>query len=220
MGSLADLGFRRNMIMETVVSTYGNDGKEPNAAPMGVVTEDMQHLIIRPYVTSQTYGNLKIKKCAVVNVTSNPEVYFHTALKESNSRRKIASDWFEKAEVVEAPRLLLADAFIEVSVVDMKPFDTERAEVLCDVGLVKIKNVIPKAYCRGTFACIEAIIHATRVKICLNEGKMREAQKLIGLIEHYHALVNRVAPQSTYSQLMSNLIRRVNSWRAKFESLR
>jgi len=220
MESLKRLGFRRNMIMETVVSTYSEDGNEPNAAPMGVVTKDMQRLIIRPYVASLTYENLKTKKCAVVNVTSDPKVYYRTALKEIHPYGKIAPDWFVKAESVEAPRLRMADAFIEVSVINIKSINKIRSEVLCDIKLIAMKNVLPRAYCRGTFACIEAIIHATRVKMYLNEGKKREAQKLINLIAHYKELVNRVAPKSTYSQLMSDLIHKVDSWRAECESLR
>lgn len=219
MESLSDLGFTRNMIMETVVSTFG-ERNESNAAPMGAVTKDMQHLIIRPYVTSQTYRNLKAKKCAVVNLTSDPEVYYHTALKESKPPGKITSDWFVRAEVVDAPKLTIADAFIEVSVVDMKSLDTRRGEVLCNIQLIRMKNVTPRAYCRGTFACIEAIIHATRVEFYLNQGKVEEAQRLIGLIEHYRALVNRVAPHSSYSRLMSDLAHRVDSWRTEFESPR
>ena len=219
MESLADLGFRKNMIMETLVSTYGLGGNEPNVAPMGVITKDMQHLTIRPYVTSKTYANLKAKKCAVVNVTSDPELYYRTALKESNSRSKINSDWFEKAEVVNAPRLRMADAFIEVSVIEMQTFGSQRSEVLCNVEFVTMKNMPPKVYCRGIFACIEAIIHATRVKVYLSQGKREEAQRLIELIGHYYALVDRVAPQSTYSQLMSDLTHRIDSWRAQYESL-
>jgi len=216
MTNLANLGFLRETTVEVIVSTYGANG-QPNAAPMGVRTEDMKHIVIRPYMSTVTYANLQSKRCAVINVTSNPELYYRTAFKEANPEGQMPSEWFEKAETVDAPRLCMADAFVEVSVVDIKSLGAERAEVLCDVKLVRASSLLPKAYCRATFATIEAIIHATRVKVFLaeDEEKQREARRLMGLIEHYHALVNRVAPNSNYSAIMADLTERINKWRTK-----
>jgi hypothetical protein len=216
MNNLAGLGFSKNAIVETIVSTYNANG-QPNAAPMGVKTEDAKHLVIRPYASTLTYTNLRSKGCAVINVTSNPELYYRTAFKEANPEGKIPTEWFARAETVEAPRLRMADAFVEVSVIDIKSLKPERTEVLCDVRLIKAPNLLPKAYCRATFATIEAIIHATRVKLFLTGDKQRQEQahRLIELIEHYDAVVNRVAPNSRYSRIMADLTRRINSWRVK-----
>jgi hypothetical protein len=216
MNSLANLGFLENIILETIVSTYNANG-EPNAAPMGVKTEDMKHLIIRPYTSSLTYANLQSKQCAVVNITSNPELYYRTTFKEVNPKGRIPSEWFEKAEKVDAPKLRVADAFIEVSVIDINLSEAERATVLCDVQLVKAPNLLPKAYCRAVFATIEAIIHATRVKLFLkgDQEKRKEAYRLIGLIDHYSALVSRVAPDSRYSAIMADLKKRIDSWKVE-----
>jgi len=216
MNDLAKLGFPKNAIVETIVSTYSVEGA-PNAAPMGVKTEDMRHIIIRPYISSLTYANLRSKRCAVVNLTSNPELYYRTTFKEVNPQGRIPLEWFEKAEKVDAPKLRLAEAFIEISVIDIKMADSERAEVLCDAQLIKAPNLTPQAYCRATFAVIESIIHATRVKVFLggDEEKRREARRLMGLIKHYHALVNRVAPNSNYSAIMADLTERINKWRTK-----
>lgn len=216
MSDLANLGFLKNTILETIVSTYNVNG-EPNAAPMGVKTEDMKGLIIRPYTSSLTYANLQSKRCAVVNITSNPELYYRTVFKEVNPEGRVPPEWFKKAEKVNAPKLRMADAFIEVSVIDINLSEAERAKVLCDVQLVKAPNLLPKAYCRAVFATIEAIIHATRVKLFLtgDKEKRREAYRLIELIEHYNALVNRVAPNSNYSAIMADLMKRINLWRAE-----
>jgi len=107
--SLDDLGFLKGSIGETIVSTYSSDG-QPNAAPMGVVIEGHERLLIRPYVSSLTYRNLQAKRCAVVNVTSNPEMFYLTAFKEANPDGKLSPELFEKAETVDAPRLRAADA--------------------------------------------------------------------------------------------------------------
>jgi hypothetical protein len=216
MNDLAGLGFLGNSIVETIVSTYNSKG-QPNAAPMGVKTEETKHMIIRPYTSTLTYTNLQLKRCAVINVTSNPELYYRTAFKNVNPEGRIPLQWFEKGETVDAPRLRIAEAFVEVSVVNIKYLDPERAEVLCDVKLIKASSLLPKAYCRATFATIEAVIHATRVKLLLAGDKQEEEQahRLIELIEHYNAVVNRIAPNSSYSVIMADLTQRINSWKVK-----
>jgi hypothetical protein len=222
MTEITDLGFSEGVIVETVVSTYNVDG-QPNAAPMGAIMTSPQRLVLRIYTSSLTYKNLQSKRCAVVNVTSDPEVFYRTAFKEANPKGRMPQEWFEKAETVDAPRLRTADALIEVTVADIRPFDAERAEVLCDVELVKASSVLPKVYCRALFATIEAIIHATRVKTFMIHGdrqKREQALKLLEMIRECHDVVNRVAPNSRYSEIMADLNQRVDSWRVKGESLR
>ena len=132
-------------------------------------------------------------------------------------------DWFEKAEVVDAPRLRAADAFIEVAVAGIQPFDSERADVVYEAKLVQASSVLPKAYSRALFATIEAIVHATRVKAFIRHAdkqKREQALKLIETIRECNNVVNRVAPNSRYSEIMADLNQRIDSWRAKSESLR
>ena len=216
MTNLTNLGFSKGAIIETIVSTYNANGK-PNAAPMGAKTEDMKHIVIRLYTSTLTYTNLQSKKCAAINVTSNPELYYRTAFKEVNPEGRVPLEWFEKGETVDAPRLLMAEAFVEVTVVNIKSLGNERAEVLCDVQLIKASSLLPKVYCRAKFATIEAIIHATRVKLFLAGDKKRQEQayRLIDLIEHYNAVVNRTAPNSRYSEIMADLTQRINSWKVE-----
>jgi hypothetical protein len=173
MTNLCNLGFLKDAIGETIVSTYSADG-QPNAAPMGTVMKSNEQLIIRPFMSSLTYKNLQTKKCAVVNVTSNPELFYFTAFKEANPDGKLSHNLFEKAETVDAPRLRAADATVEVSVAETGSFSTERAEALCNVQLVNASKKLPKVYCRAQFATIEAIIHATRIKPFLMGDKQKQ----------------------------------------------
>ena len=222
MTVITDLGFSEGVIFETIVTTYNVDG-EANAAPMGVTMENLQRLILRIYTSSLTFKNLQSKKCGVVNVTYEVELFYRTAFKEANSNGRLPQNWFEKAETVDAPRLQAADAHIEVAVSDIKQFDAERAKVLCDVKLVQASSVFPKAYCRAVFATIEAIVHATRVEAFINHGdrrKREQALKLLETIKGCSDVVNRVAPNSRYSEIMADLNQRIDSWRAKGESLR
>ena len=217
---LNDLGFSKGIITETIVSTY-NAEEQPNAAPMGVTIENAQRIMIRPYTSTLTYKNLQLKMCAVINVTANPELYYRTAFKETNPKGRIPQKWFEKAETVDAPKLRMADAHIEVSVVDISAFETERATALCQVKLIKAPKMLPKVYCRASSATIEAIIHATRVKVLVNDkNEQKPVHKLLKMIRNCNDVVNRVAPNSLYSEIMADLNQRIESWRAKSESLR
>ncbi len=217
MTKLADLGFQNGVIVETVVSTY-NAKITPNAAPMGITMEDAQHVTIKLFTTSSTYKNLKTKKCAVINVTCDIEVFYRTAFKEANPKGKVPPEWFEKAETGEAPRLSMADAFVEVSVISLKPLGEEKAEAFCDVKLVKASvGNFPKVYCRAFSATLEAIIHATRVKNFLSGSKdqQKQAVKLLETIENCRDIVNRVAPNSRYSEIMVDLDKMISLWRSK-----
>ena len=222
MTKITDLGFSEGAIVETIVSTYNADG-QANAAPMGAITKSPQRIAIRIYTSSLTYKNLQSKRCAVLNLTSDPEVFYRTAFKEANPNGMVPQDWFERAKTVDAPRLRTANALIEVAVADIMPVDAERAEVSCEVKLVQASSVLPKAYCRALSATIEAIIHATRVKAFVTRAdkqKREQALKLMETIRECHDVVNRVAPTSRYSEIMADLNQRINSWRIKDESLR
>ena len=222
MTELTDLGFSESVIVETVVSTYNVDG-QPNAAPMGATMTSPQSLVLKIYTSSLTYKNLQSKRCAVVNLTSNAEVFYRTAFKEGNLNGRLPLDWFEKADIVDAPRFRAADAYVEVAVGDIEPFDAERAEIFCNVKRIEASATLPKAYCRALPATIEAIIHATRVKIFIadtDRQKREQALKLIETIRQCNDVVNRVAPHSCYSEIMKDLNKRVESWRIKSEGLR
>jgi hypothetical protein len=222
MTTLGDLSFLKGVIVETVVSTYSADN-QPNAAPMGVVMENAQRISFRIYTSSLTYKNLQSKRNAVVNITSDPEVFYKTAFKEANPNGQFPPEWFEKAETVDAPKMRMAEGHIEVTVLDTAPLDSERAEVLCDVKRIQASEALPKAYCRASFATIEAIIHATRVKAFLTQADRQKREQALELLERIgqcHDIVNRVAPNSRYSKIMGNLKQRTDSWRVKGESLR
>lgn len=219
-GKLAKLGFSKGVIIETIVSTYDSDG-QPNAAPMGVTMESARRIAIRPYIPTLTYKNLQQQKCAVINITSNPELYYRTTFKEANPRGILPQELFENAEVVNAPKLRGADAHIEATVVNISTYESERATVHCQVKRIKAPKKLPTAYCRATTATIEAIIHATRVRaLCSIKNEQEHVQKLLEMIENCSDVVNRVAPDSCYSEIMADLNKRIKKWRAESESLR
>ncbi len=215
MANLTDLGFCKDTIVETIVSTYSMNG-QPNASPMGAIMEDEKHILIRLFNSSQTYKNFLAKKCAVVNVTSNADLFYRTALKEVNPEGTISTECFEKAETVCAPRLCSAEAAIEVIVSAMSPISPEKTQATCNVKLIEATNIPPKAYSRALSATIEAIVHATRVKVFNNDKQKQEkVNELLSMINNCSDVVHRTAPNSSYSRIMDDLTRRIALWRAK-----
>ena len=142
VAKLTDLGFSENTILETIVSTYNQDGT-PNAAPMGTVMQDQKTILIAIFNLSQTSCNLKISKCAVINLTSKIEVFYKTAFKEANPNRTPPQEWFEKAETVNAPKLQLASATIDVSVAAMAPIGTEKTKFTCNIEQISAPKMYP-----------------------------------------------------------------------------
>ena len=212
MVELADLGFLKSTIFEVIVSTYNIDGT-PNAAPMGAIMQNPQTLSLNIFNSSQTSRNLKTNKCGVINLTSNIEVFYKTALKEANPDGKPPQDWFENAGSVKAPKLRLADATIEVTVADLEPIGTEKIRFFCNIKQINVSKMLPQVYCRAMPATLEAIIHATRVKkFVKDEKKKQQVSQLLGLIENCNDVVNHTAPNSAYSDVMADLRKRINSW--------
>ena len=216
MTKLTDLGFLKETIAETIVSTYDCDGK-PNAAPMGVTMQDEQHLIVDLFNSSQTYRNIKANRCAVVNLTGDIEFFYRSAFKEANPNGKLPVEWFKRSQLVNAPKLSLAEASIEVSV--------ERLELTDEKGIMKTRAILkvesilaafkyPQAFSRAKSLTLESIIHATRVKVLINDKKQKtRVAKLLEVISDCHQVVNRVAPNSSYSLVMDDLTKRIESWR-------
>jgi len=216
--SLADLGFKKHVIAEVILSTFSVEGK-PNAAPMGLIMEDEQHLIVDLFNTSQTYRNIKAKRYAVANLTSDIEIFYFSTFKEATSKGKLPAEWFEKAYFVDAPKLRIADASIEVSVEHMELLETRgtmKTRATLKVESINATQSYPKVFSRAGSLTIEAIVAATRVQEFLKiKGKQERVIKLLGLINDCNQIVNRIAPDSPYSWVMNDLVERVDGWRKK-----
>ncbi|MCL5948872.1 MAG: DUF447 family protein [Candidatus Bathyarchaeota archaeon] len=215
MAKLTDLGFAKGAIFETIVSTYNKNGA-PNAAPMGIIMQNSQTLSLNIFNSSQTSRNLKANKCGVINLTSNIEFFYKTAFKEANPDGKLPQEWFGKAEAVNAPQLLPADATIAFSVVSMQPIGAEKTKFTCNIEQITSAEMCPQVYCRAMSATLEAIIHATRVKAFINDEKQKKyVGHLLELIENCNDVVDRTAPNSSYSLVMADLMEKIDSWSVK-----
>lgn len=208
MVTIVDLGFHKNMVYETIVCTYNKDGTS-NAAPMGAVMQTPTQIVLTIYNTSSTLKNLQASKAAVLNLTDRIDLFFQTALKDAT----LPADLFENSPIVNAPQLKLANAIIALTVQDIAPFGAERTKIVCNVQQVTALRVYPQSYCRAKYAVLEAIIHATRIK-ALSHSKPEQGYvtKLFSLIQTCHEVVNRCAPNSHYTELMSDLQQKIDAW--------
>jgi hypothetical protein len=108
----------------------------------------------------------------------------------------------------------LADATVEVSVAGMEPIGEEKTKVFLNVEHVDTVKSYPQVYNRAMALTLEAIIHATRVKAFTNIAQEKErVGKLLEMIKNSDEIVNRVAPNSAYSMVMADLMKRIDSWR-------
>ena len=213
MDELAQMGFVRNGIVETIVSTFDKKNN-PIAAPMGVSTVDEKHITLSIFKTTKTYRNLKEKKCGVANITSDPTLFHRTVFKDVNPGGKLPKKWFTHASNVDAPYLRNTDAFIEFRVTNLTG-SGEKAKVLCRVHKILVIRNELQVYHRAKSAVIESIIHATRIEIFLASGQKKEAKELVNLVNHYTKIINRVAPNSAYSQIMVDIQNRIKRWNKK-----
>jgi hypothetical protein len=210
MVQLSDLGFLKGTVAETIVSTFNRKG-EPNAAPMGVTLMDENHLSVNLFNSSTTCSNIKSNRCAVVNLTSNIEVFYKAAFKEANPDGKLPREWFEKAKAVNAPKLRLADATVDVSVADLAAVGMGKTKAVFAVELVEAAQKYPQVYCRAFGATVEAIVHATRIKAYTDDAtKQKDIEELLKKISICNEVVNRVAPDSLYSSVMADLTHRIS----------
>jgi hypothetical protein len=215
MAKLSDLGFSKDSIVEIIVSTYDSEGRA-NAAPMGAIMHSEQDLAINFYNSSNTLRNIQSSKCAVINVTFDINHFYRTAFKEDNPDGIVPQDWFTKAETINAPQLKDASAFVEAKLKGSVELDPERTKTFLSVVFITVQEMYPKAHSRAFAATVESIIHATRIQVFLSDGeKRREVQNLIEKFEICRETVNRTAPESTYSEIMEILSKKIDTWRKK-----
>jgi hypothetical protein len=173
---------------------------------MGITFVDDESLVVRPFKTSLTFQNLKTKKCGVANITSDPALFYAAAFKWMEKNREILLDRFERARSVDAPRIKVADGYVEFAVERAIDEGEERGRFICPIRMAEGGASLVKPYCRSTFATIECVIHATRVREYLSRGWTDRADKLTKLIEYYGDLVGRVSPGSQYDRIIREIL--------------
>lgn len=211
--SLSQLGLAKDHIYETILSTYNADGT-PTAAPIGIIPGGSATFLLRVFKGTLTLKNLKRSQCGVVNFITDPEIFYRTAFKHTSGSSPLAARWFQHARKVKAPRLRCAEATIDFRVTKISDIDGLRSGVKCKADRIDLQRTLPLVYCRGKFAAIECIIHATRIRQYLCEHRLADAEKLIALVNHYKDLAERVSPGSQYVSVIRKICSQIDLWKA------
>lgn len=210
--SFSDLGLRKGQIYEAIISTYTPEGK-PTASPMGIIASNSR-ICIRPFKETSLLKSLLHSKCGVANFTLNPHMFYVTAFKEKNPRGKLPENFFEPARSIKAPRIRHSSFYLEFEVDKIIDEDDRRPQVNCVIRNVETADEKPYPYCRGLFASIECIIHATRIRKYIHEKRFAEAKNLIRLVKYYKSLVERVSPDTVYSEIIDDILKDVDRWKS------
>lgn len=201
------MNLKRGVIYETILSTYNPDGT-PNCAPIGIKYLGDGKVQARIYKGSQTLSNIFSRKCAVANLTSNPILFYVTAIKIC----KPPPVEYYKAKHVDAPRIRAADGYIELELMDSRrglDYVTLNFKIKATYPTHCMSNI----YCRASHGLVEATIHATRIKMLLAKNKVKEAERLIRLVNHYKDVIERVSPKTEYATAIREIEKRIGDWR-------
>lgn len=157
-------------ISEVIATTISKDGR-PNAAPIGIISDDIMH--VRLYPDTHTYSNIKATKKLVANVVNDPFLFMLSALGDLGERGFYVVDGL--------PVLRCADAWASFECEEDK-----RDSTLVHLHLVRGKVIRKRvrAINRGANAVIEATVHATRYAATKDE-------KYLEWIAHYEGVVKK-----------------------------
>jgi hypothetical protein len=142
------------MIIETIVTTVGKDGSV-NCAPMGVEWGD-RVLVLKPFLDTTTYRNVRATGAAVVNLTDDVRIFARAAIADIRAPT-------EPAAVVRG--VVLADCCswreLEVRAIDDTP---PRSRIdMAIVHSAQRREFV--GFNRASHAVLEAAIYATRLHL-------------------------------------------------------
>lgn len=163
------------MIIEGLVTTENEDGT-PHLAPMGPRIEAAwSRLVLRPYVTSTTYANLRRGRCGVFHVTDDVLLLAQAAIGGLAALPPLRRP-------LQAQGWVLADACrwyaFEVRAIDDTPPRVSMTAEVVEQGWQR--DFV--GFHRARHAVVEAAILATRVRILPPEEVLAEMARLRPLV--------------------------------------
>ncbi len=206
---LDGLGFSLGSIYEAIVTTVNADGT-PNAAPMGVTRVGLKTLELKPFKTSTTHRNLLGNSRACVNITDDPAMFLKASFKGEDL------EGFQDLSIDGSLRLEASDASVFAKVIDVWDVSEFRTRFTCEATGIEVHRPSPRVFSRGRAEAIEAIIHATRIKVFASSDDEAAVERLIKRFNECKGVVNRVSPPgSVEARVISGLERLIAEWRDK-----
>lgn len=179
-----------------------NDDGAFNPAPMGVMLTD-GILTVKSYKTSKTYENLLRGGEVFINLTNDPMLFLVTAFKDEFIEETSTNDyWLSSTSVV---------------------VQAEVKERLHDRSLYSIFSLIPSrvnvlkqrsiAFSRARAASIEAIIHATRIQVFNESGRMDDVRHLVHLVKENIDVIKKVSGDTSDEvKVVKKLVSMIKHW--------
>ncbi len=184
---LKEYSFPQDTLFESILITAGGDSTPVNCAAMGVKLTRGEYLLVQPYTNTDTYRNLSQFPFATVNFTTNPLMFAICALK----------GW---DEVPDAPELgdeeivfwkdfpvpSLRSAFLSLKctreTMDHVKVGPRGMYLLVIKEAIVLTPTLPLTN-RADNLALEAVVHATRVRIFTDQGDLQLAKDLLVTIK-------------------------------------
>ena len=199
------LPFEKNIIYETIISSYNKDGM-PNAAPMGILLDEENEIILRVFNQSDTYKNLLANKICAINLSNNPNLYVNATLFQD----ELKADFFTKHPDFSAPILKSCkENFLILKIIKIESDSLpNRTLFIGKIVYQKLQNQISPVFTRAFSSLIEILIHVTRVIYYsqIMGSNSKEVLELIELINHHSQVISKVSDKnSIYQQLLRKI---------------
>jgi uncharacterized protein len=160
------------VIIETIVTTLDASGAV-NVAPMGVDWSD-DRLIIKPFLDTATFRNLRDTRCAVVNLTDDVRVFVRAALLHTSAPTAPAT-------VIRGVMLAEACSWREIEVVSID--DTPPRSKIETRVVHKGQRAEFLGFNRARHAVLEATILATRLHLIPHDDVRKQIDALAPLVQ-------------------------------------
>ena len=170
------------MIVETIITTTSAGGVL-NIAPMGVEWDE-EHIVVKPFLETVTFRNLRETRVALVNVTDDASIFAHAAVETPSYPVVPAST--VRGFVLESA---CSWRELEVESIDATPPRSRIVTRVVDRG-VRREFI---GFNRARHAVLEAAILATRVHLIPAGEIRRELERLQVIVDKTAGPVERDA---------------------------
>jgi hypothetical protein len=187
MTALIRLGFKKDRIYETIVTTRTEGGM--NAAPMGVWSADLESVKLLVHKTAKTYENIRKEKRFTVNFSGDIALFYDAVLEKGSLRTE------DGTLVLEGCNAALE---VEVSGIEDKG---DSAEVTAKITSCRIKKR-PHLINRAEYLALDSLIAYTK----LQHVSAEEKKMLTERMRENLRVIRSTAPSSEFQKRAERLL--------------
>lgn len=208
--SSKNLSLLPGVVYETIITTTDEKNK-PNGAPMGIILDKDNYIIIRPYVQSDTFQNLWDNELAIINFTEDPKLFTYCTLFQD----ELPKDAFTHSKNNNGFVLSVCkNNYLVVKILEKKKENnTERAYFKCQIVESNFQLQTYNPFTRAFSLLIEILIHSSRLEFYSNsQNKPIELIDSLGkIIQEHTKVIKRVVPEgSIYLDLLEKIHSKFN----------